>query len=135
MATSEERLKVLRLVNEGKLTADEGARLLEALSSAGPKQPGKTAAPPEPPPPPGPGHGARWFRVRVTDLATGRVRVNIRLPVTVVTTGFKLGARFSTEVDGLDMKTLMESIRSGETGQIVDVYDETEGEHVEVFLE
>jgi hypothetical protein len=135
MATSEERIKVLRLVNEGKLTAEEGARLLEALSSANPKTPGKGPGLPQPPALPGRPQGARWFRVRVTDLATGRVRVNIRLPITVVTTGFKLGARFSTEVDGLDMKTLMESIRSGETGQIVDVYDDKEGEHVEVFLE
>jgi hypothetical protein len=135
MATSEERLKVLRLINEGKLTAEEGARLLEALSSAAPKPAGKSTSNPEPPPSPGSGRGARWFRVRVTDLATGRVRVNIRLPVTVVTTGFKLGARFSTEVEGLDMKTLMESIHSGETGQIVDVYDDKESEHVEVFLE
>lgn len=134
MATSEERLKVLRLVNEGKLTAEEGMKLLEALSTAKPKPAVRITAP-EPPAVPMSGHGARWFRVRVTDLATGRVRVNIRLPITVVTTGFKLGARFSTKVNGLDMNTLMDSIRSGETGQIVDVYDDKESEHVEVFLE
>ena len=79
--------------------------------------------------------GARWFRVRVTDTDTGRVRVNIRLPVTVVTAGVKLGARFSPEVEGLDMKALMDLIQAGETGQIVDVFDENDGEHVEVFLE
>jgi hypothetical protein len=38
-------------------------------------------------------------------------------------------------MSGLDMKTLMESIRSGETGQIMDVYDDKDSEHVEVFLE
>ena len=73
--------------------------------------------------------------MRVTDTHTGRARVNIRLPITVVTTGFRLGARFSPEVEGLDMKMLMDAIRNGETGQIVDVYDENDGEHVEVFLE
>jgi hypothetical protein len=134
MATSEERLKVLRLVNEGKLTAEEGLKLLEALSEAKPK-PSARPAPAEPPSAPGLGQGARWFRVRVTDLNTGRVRVNIRLPITLVTTGFKIGARFSPEVEGLDMKALMDSIRSGETGQIIDVYDDKDGEHVEVFLE
>ncbi len=134
MATSEERLKVLRLVDEGKLTAEEGMKLLESLSTPKPKPAARIVAP-EPPAMPRSRNGARWFRVRVTDLATGRVRVNIRLPITVVTTGFKLGARFSTEVNGLDMNTLMDSIRSGETGQIVDVYDDKESEHVEVFLE
>ena len=129
---------LMEMARDGKaVTAlmEEGARLLEALSSATTKTAGKGGVVPEPPPAPASPRGARWFRVRVTDLATGRVRVNIRLPITVVTTGFKLGARFSTEVDGLDMKTLMDSIRSGETGQIVDVYDDKESEHVEVFLE
>ena len=58
-----------------------------------------------------------------------------RESINVVTTGFKLGARFSPEVEGLDMTQLMEAIHSGETGQIVDVIDEKDGEHIEVFLE
>jgi hypothetical protein len=132
MATSEERIKVLRMIQEGKVTASEGLKLLEALEE-GKKNPQGRSAVPEKAIVQGP--GARWFRVRVTDTNTGRVRVNIRLPITVVTTGFKLGARFSPEVEGLDMTMLMDSIRSGETGQIVDVYDEQDGEHVEVFLE
>ena len=132
MATTEERLKVLHLVQDGKISAAEGMKLLESLGEVK----GKTAArPAQSVKPPQPGPGARWFRVRVTDTNTGRVRVNIRLPITVVTTGFKLGARFSPEVEGLDMKTLMDSIQAGETGQIVDVYDDQDGEHVEVFLE
>lgn len=129
MATSEERIKVLRMIQDGKITASEGARLLAALTEI------KSSVPPRPAAPPPPGPGARWFRVRVTDTNSGRVRVNIRLPIAVVTTGLKLGARFSPEVEGLDMELLSESIRSGETGQIVDVYDAHDGEHVEVFLE
>lgn len=132
MATSEERLKVLRMIQEGKITADEGTRLLSALKEIKSSAPPRPGAPPRPP---APGQGARWFRVRVTDTDTGRERVNIRLPIAVVTTGFKLGARFAPEVEGLDMTLLMDSIRSGETGKIVDVFDEQDGEHVEVFLE
>jgi hypothetical protein len=134
MASVEERLKVLHMIQEGKLSAEEGLKLLTALGDVKSKP---AAHPPAPQPQPQPpvGQGARWFRVRVTDTQTGRVRVNIRLPITVVTTGFKLGARFSPEVEGLNMQTLMDSIRAGETGQIVDVYDDQDGEHVEVFLE
>jgi hypothetical protein len=131
MATSEERLKVLRMIADNKITAEEGMRLLDALG----ENKSKSARPVVPEKLPVQNVGARWFRVRVTDTNTGRVRVNIRLPITVVTTGFKLGARFSPEIDGLDMKTLMDSIRSGETGQIMDIYDEQDGERVEVFLE
>ena len=131
MATSEERLKVLHMIAEGKINAAEGTKLLDALGQAQPPSTPRTA----PSRPVISSQGARWFRVRVTDTDTGRVRVNIRLPITVVTAGVKLGARFSPEVDGLDMKALMDSIQAGETGQIVDVYDENDGEHVEVFLE
>ncbi len=133
MATSEERLKILKMIQEGKITAEQGMKLLEALGQVA--KPGVQAPRPDLPYPPGAPRTARWFRVRVTDLDTGRVRVNIRMPINVVTTGVKLGARFSPEVEGLDMSQLMDAIRSGETGQIVDVIDEKDGEHIEVFLE
>ena len=32
MATSEERMKILQMVQEGKISADDGAKLLAALS-------------------------------------------------------------------------------------------------------
>ncbi len=133
MATSEERLKILKMIQEGKITAEQGMKLLEALGQVA--RPGVQAPRPDLPYSSGASHPARWFRVRVTDLDTGRVRVNIRMPINVVTTGVKLGARFSPEVEGLDMTQLMDAIRSGETGQIVDVIDEKDGEHIEVFLE
>jgi hypothetical protein len=73
--------------------------------------------------------------VCVTDTNTGKARVNVRLPVTLVSAGMKMGARFSPEVQGLDMDQLIQSIQAGETGRIVDAHDENDGERVEVFLE
>lgn len=137
MATSDERLRILRMIQEGKISAEEGLKLLGTLSQ-GSNQASSSAArqtvkPPEPEP--GSGHEAHYFRVRVTDTNTGRVRVNVRMPVSVVTAGLKLGARFSPQIEGMNMAQLAEAIRSGEMGQIVDVYDDNDGEHVEVFLE
>jgi len=133
MATSEERIKILKMVQDGKITADQAAELLKALegrtAAAGgaPGQavpPGQTGAP-----------RGRWFRVRITDTDTGKTRVNVRMPLSVVTAGMKMGMRFSPEVEGMDISQLAELIQSGETGQIVDVFDEEDGEHVEVFVE
>lgn len=128
MATSEERLKILKMIQEGRITAEEGARLMEALErgsrASGAGAPAGSTA-----------KTGRWFRVRVTDTTTGKTRVNLRLPVNLVNAGVKMGARFSPEVEGLDMDQLMQHINSGETGQIVDVYDDEDGEHVEVFIE
>jgi hypothetical protein len=127
MDNSEERLKVLQMIQNGKITAEEGMRLLEALG----QKPADQTSPAETQPP----RVARWFRVRVTDTNTGKVRVNVRMPVSVINAGVKMGARFSPEVEGLDTSDLLAHIRAGDIGQIVDVTDEEEGEHVEVFLE
>jgi hypothetical protein len=145
MSTSEERLQILRMVQEGKITAEEGMHLLEALGSSAParKEPPAPFTPAGPIPPIVPSsfpetpslRTPRWFRVRVTDTSTGKVRVNVRLPINVVNAGVKMGARFSTEVEGLNIGDLSALINSGTIGQIVDVLDEEDGEHVEVFLE
>lgn len=127
MATTEERLKILKMVQEGKLTAEEAMQLLETLKEPVPPVKPSTQAVG--------GRGARWFRVCVTDTNTGRPRVNVRLPINVISAGMKMGARFSPEVQGLDTDQLMSFINAGVIGKIVDVYDDEDGEHVEVFLE
>jgi hypothetical protein len=130
MATSEERLKILRMIQEGKITAEEGIQLMQALET------GKAPAPKIPAIPAQPiARSARYLRVRVTDTNTGKVRVNIRLPISVVNAGIKMGARFSPEIEGIEISQLLEYIHSGETGQVLDVFDEEDGEHVEVFIE
>lgn len=125
MSSSEERMKILKMVQDGKIKPAEGIQLLEALESATKRNATDADGSRQP----------RWFHVRVTDTDTGKPRVNIRLPISVIGAGIKMGAKFSTEVEGLDHDQLMQFIRAGVTGQIIDVYDEKDGEHVEVFLE
>jgi hypothetical protein len=57
------------------------------------------------------------------------------MPVSVVKSGLKMGAHFSPNIEDMDLKRLSEVIESGEIGQVVDVYDDEDGEHVEVFIE
>lgn len=131
MVTSEERLKILNLVQQGKITPQEGIRLLEALDKSRPPQP-SFPFPAAPPLSPG---GPRWLRVRITDTATGKTRVNVRLPITVLNAGVKMGARFSPELGREQMSEILNAIRAGEVGQVLDVYNDEDGEHVEVLLE
>ncbi len=81
------------------------------------------------------GRKPRYLRVLVTDTDTGKTRVNVRLPVSLINSGLKMGARFAPEIEGLEMEDLNAWMNSGEVGQIVDIFDEDDGEHVEVFLE
>jgi hypothetical protein len=88
-----------------------------------------------PAPPAASGVQARWLRVRVSDMSTGRPRVNIRLPLSLVNFGLKMGRNFAPEMENIDVNELAAVLQTGEPGPFVDVYDEQDGEHVEVFLE
>ena len=138
MATEEERMKILKMIQEGRISAEQGVQLLEVLDEsvrrAARSRPGPGVPPPPPPPPPS-GRNTRWFRVLVTDTNTGKTRVNVRLPIGLVSAGMKMGARFAPQVEGLNAEELMQHLNSGEVGKIVDVFDEADGEHVEVFIE
>ncbi|MEP7288998.1 MAG: hypothetical protein ABI947_24860 [Chloroflexota bacterium] len=121
MATSGERLKILGMVSEGKISAEEGVRLLQALQSSGKKA--------------GNGRDPRWLHIRVTDLKTGQTKVNVNIPMSLVNVGIKMGARFAPTSVDFDYTEVMHAIRAGTTGKIVDIEDQTEGERVEIWSE
>ncbi len=128
MASSEERIRILKMIEDGVISAEDGIRLLDSIGQSEKKEKEFKSSEET-------GRVARFFRVRVTDTKSGKARVNVRLPISVLSAGMKMGARFSTEIQGLDPSELMQFIREGVVGKIVDVYDDNDGEHVEVFLE
>jgi hypothetical protein len=74
---TEERKKILEMLSEGKITAEDAERLLdkiEAAPSGAPKPPRKI----------------KWLLVRV-DGNDGD-KVNVRVPINLIRTGIKLGA-------------------------------------------
>lgn len=125
MASVEERMKILKMIEEGKLSAEEGTKLLAALSE-------RRGPPPRTPGMPGP---ARWLRIRVTDTRSGRSKASVQIPLALVDAGLKIGAHFAPQVEGVDMSNVMEALRAGVTGKIIDVTDDEDGEHVEIYVE
>ena len=128
MATTEERMKILKMIDEGKISAEEGAKLLSALSDS--RSRAMTGS--------GLNRGtgtARWLRVKVTDVATGRSKATVQIPISLLDAGLKIGAHFAPEVEGVDLNQLMDAVRSGVTGKLVDVIDDEDGEHVEIYVE
>ena len=130
MTSVEERMKILKMIEEGKISAEEGAKLLAALAegsrgSLDPAAPGKPGRPGAP----------RTLRIRVTDMATGRSKASVQIPLALVDAGMKIGAHFAPEVEGVDMSNVMDAMRSGVTGKIIDVIDDDDGEHVEIYIE
>ena len=128
MPTAEERMRVLKLIEDGKISADEGARLLAALEKSdkqarrrGRKADANT------------GEEGRWLRLRVSDTRSGKTRVNMTIPLGLVNMGLAVGARFVPDVAELDVDEIRNALRSGLQGKILEVHDEDE--LVEIFVE
>jgi hypothetical protein len=124
MSKAEERMQILTMVQNGTITAAEGAKLLGALDEAPVREVNADDKSP-----------ARWFRVRVTDLATGRSKVNVNIPIGLVNVGLRMGAKFAPEMSGMNMDEVITAIKSGTRGKVIDVEDAEDGEHVEIYVE
>lgn len=135
MPTTEERMRVLRMIQEGKISAEEGARLLKALDKSSKKQSRRSASARSASSQTQPGEGgSRWMRLRVSDTNSGRTKVNMTLPLGLVSMGLQVGARFVPEVNNLDVQQVRDALRTGLSGKILEVMDE-DGELVEIFVE
>jgi hypothetical protein len=119
--------RVLELVAEGRLTAEEAAPLLDALEAAQAPPPSAPAAPGEP--------GfvsddspASAVRIEVSDA--GRKVVNLRIPLA-------LGRTALGGVPGLSEEAtqqIREAMNAGVKGPVFDVVDE-KGDGVRVVIE
>lgn len=126
MVTSEERMKILKLISDGKITADEGSRLISALSQRSEKavKSAKRSL------------ANQMLRVRVTDMATGKTKVNVNVPMKLVDAGLNIAAQFTPEMENAQMmEAVKEALAENMTGKIIDVIDEEDREHVEIFIE
>ena len=127
MASADERMKILKMIEEGKISAADGAELLRALGkdrSSAPSMPLKGGA-----------SNPRWFRVRVTDTMSGRNKVNVNIPFGLVNVGLKMGARFVPDMEEGKLQEMIAAVRSGQQGKVIDVTDDESGERVEIFVE
>lgn len=155
--SNDERAQVLRMVEDGTLSAADAIKLLDRLGKAGMPvnvagdDAGDYPAPelgdvPEaefaqaglPPLQPTAHNGGKpqWLRVRVTDLATGRSKTSVSIPFGLASWGLRIGSRFTPNVEGVDLVELSRMVdEGGMNGMLVDVVDEEDGEHVQVFVE
>ncbi len=124
---SDERMMILKMIEEGTVSADEGARLLSSVDRNNEKAPKPLATRST-------GSG-KWFRVRVTDTHTGKNKATVSLPLALMDWGLRVGAHFAPEVGNIDLEELSEILGEGMEGKIVDVIDDEDGEHVEIYID
>lgn len=126
MATSEERMKILQMIQEGKITAEDGAKLLSAISQNTQSQKSRPISR---------NRDSRYMRVRVTDLNTGKTKVSVNLPLGLVDAGLNIASNFMPDMSADATEDIRDAIHEGLTGKIVDVMDEDDNEHIEIFIE
>lgn len=120
-----ERLKVLQMLEEGKITAEEAATLLRALEG------GRRTGPPRA----GMEGEGRYLRIHVTDLGSGAGKVNVTIPLRLVKTGLRIAEQFAPDVKEFNLQELGELIASGAVGKIAEVTDSEDNEGVEIYVE
>lgn len=126
---TDELQTILRLVAEGRLTPEEAAPIVEALSggssgrrTSAPEQavPAASATPP--------GRGGRQLRIRVSEH--GRQVVNLRIPLPFAETALRMVPGIGAE----QSERIRAAVDAGALGPIVDVEDE-DGSGVLITLE
>ena len=126
MVTSEERMKILKMVSDGKISAEEGSQLISALSQRieDSKKSNKRSL------------ARQTLRVRVTDMSSGKTKVNVNVPMRLVDAGLNIASQFVPEMENAQMmEAVKEALSENINGKIVDVIDEEDREHVEIFIE
>lgn len=118
--------RVLRLVSDGHLTAEEAGPILDALANRPPVPPAPPAAEAPLPADDTPG---RALRIQVFER--GRAVVNLRVPLA-------LGRAAIGRVPGISDQTserIREAIAAGIKGPIIEVEDEGDGDGVKISIE
>lgn len=131
MSNSNERTEILRLIESGKISTSEGLTLLNSLDKGTPRLPPTPQIPPAPPVT----TRGRWLRIRVTNLTTQAPKVNVNLPLGLVSAGLRIGQRYAPELNGVDWDQLLDEIQRGANGKLVEVEDQDDNERVEIFVD
>jgi len=119
---SQEKLKILEMIQNKTITPKEGAELLKAIEE-------KNA-------PPAPKKEAfRMFKIRVKSSDGDKVNVQIPLEFARMALKSKKGIPKLDEVDAdIDFDQLLDLIDSGTVGKLVDI-ESDDGDIVEIYIE
>ena len=125
----DELATVLRLVSEGKLSAEEAAPIIEALGRHRVPPPSE---PPTPPTPPGLVLGkGRGRRVRIQVNERGGKVVDVRIPLAFAA----MAARMIPGIPERYADLIKEAVESDTVGPIVDVSEDEDGDSVLISIE
>jgi hypothetical protein len=122
---SDERIQILEMVEEGKISPSEATELLDALEGEPEEITPKT--------------NAKWLKIRVKTM-DDNPKVNVNIPLSLVDVGLKLAKKFDPKMeeaglDQIDLDEVIEAVKNGAEGKIVDVEDEENQTRVKIYVD
>jgi hypothetical protein len=124
MTTStDERNRILSMVESGHITAAQAVELLDTLVPAYEQRTSRMEN--------------RIVRIWLTDMSNNRRKMNITatLPVYLVSTSLRLLARLVSQPNDSTVQQVIRAVENGTTGRLIDLQDLEEGKRLEIFVE
>ncbi len=124
MATStNERNRILSMVEAGQITAAQAAELLDTLAPVYEQHASKLEN--------------RTVRIWLTDMSTNRRKMNVTatLPVYLLGASLRMLARLVAQINDSTMQHVIRAIEKDITGRLIDLQDLEEGKRLEIFVE
>ena len=126
MTTNDERLRILTLVQEGKINTSQATQMLQDLE-ADQTLSGALQAPDQ-------RQSNRLFRIVKKDILSGKTIVEVSIPVSLVQAGKRIGANFGPELNLMNQDQIDQLLGNPAEQKIAESDDEEKGEHTEIFL-
>jgi hypothetical protein len=121
VAFTEERNRILHMIESHNLTAAEAVQLLDALESEQKHVAERSSK--------------HIVRIRVTTMSVRRQKANVTVPVELIGVGVRLATRLAPQVSGSALEDLLRAIENGRRGRLLDLQDLELDERVEIFVE
>jgi polyhydroxyalkanoate synthesis regulator phasin len=124
MTTStDERNRILNMIESGQITAAQAAQLLDTMLPEYEQSEGQIAN--------------RTVRIWMTDMSTNRRKVNMTatIPVYLLSMSLRLLARLVSQLNDSTIQHVIRAIERGTTGRLLDLQDLEEGKRLEIFVE
>jgi hypothetical protein len=128
---SEQKARILRMVEEGKISAEEAVKLLEALGDNGVGQ--LQVSPVR-----RPKKFMRFLKIRIFEGDLEKPKVRVAVPVALL----KIATKFipedaKAEINGhnIDLDEILQAVDENTEGKLLEVHDDEDKTRIEIFID
>lgn len=125
MAT-DERNRILGMIELGQLSAAQAAQLLDALVLQQAQSDQRIER-----------IQSHTIRIWISDMTTRRqkIKMTASMPVYLLGVSLRMVSRLAPHLDSNTIHHILETIERGATGRVLDIQDLEEGKRLEIFVE